>query len=258
MSNVLPIIQMPAKEPEPAPAPSAPPILENPDGDKDLIDKIQESIDIKSDDEDIINIEPRDIPDEDDVFTNPPTVKPIVNDDPSAEQAPPPNEFEPAKKGKRKYVRKAPMSEKQKAHLERIRKIAQEKKRQKKVEREEQKAKDQLLLQQKKQEDQEKKEEQKRLKEEKKIQEEVNKRLQKKSSPVAIPAPSAGNFFTKEDMENAMLSAITSYDAVRKKQKAEKKERLAKEAREAQMRRTLENAIRPPQVNSDPFRQFFT
>jgi hypothetical protein len=253
MSNVLPVIEMPAPAPEPAlpKVPSAPPMLENPDGDKDLIDKIEESLDSKSDDEeDIINIEPRDIPDEEDVFTNPPpTVKPIVNDEP------PPNEFEP--KGKRKYVRKAPMSEKQKAHLERIRKIAQEKKAMKKKEREEQQAQDKLLLQQKKQEEQEKKEEEKRIKEEKKIQEEVNKRLYK-PEPEQKQGGTPQNFFTKEDMENAMLSAITSYDAVRKKQKQEKKVRIAKEAQEAQMRRTLENAIRPPQVQSDPWRSYFT
>ena len=244
MSNVLPVIEMPAL----APKPSAPPILENPDGDKDLIDKIEESIDSKSDDEeDIINIEPRDIPDEEDVFTNPPpSIKPIINDQP-------PNEFEP--KGKRKYVRKAPMSEKQKAHLERIRKIAQEKKAMKKKEREEQQAQDKLLLQQKKQEEQEKKEEEKRIKEEKKIQEEVNKRLYK---PEPEQRGTPQNYFTKEDIENAMLSAITSYDVVRKKQKQEKKERLAKEAQEAQMRRTLENAIRPPQVQNDPWRSYFT
>ena len=247
MSNVLPIIEMPKKEP----GPPAPPMLENPDGDKDLIDKIEKSIDFsltKSDDEeDIINIEPRDIPNEEDVFTNPPSIKPIVNPIVNDEQ--PPNEFEPARNGKRKYVRKAPMSDKQKAHLEKIRKIAAEKKAMKKKEKEEQQSQDKLLLQQKKEEEQEKKEEQKRLKEEKKIQEEVNKRLYK---------PEPENYFTKEDMESAMLSAITSYDAVRKKQKQEKKIRLAKEAQEAQMRRTLENAIRPPQVQNDPWRSYFT
>jgi len=258
MSNVLPIIKMPAKEPEPTP----PPMLENPDGDKDLIDKIEESLDSKSDDEeDIINIEPRDIPNEEDVFTNPPSIKPIqgvpsaVNDQPEPPPEEPPSEFQP--KGKRKYVRKAPMSEKQKAHLERIRKIAAEKKKIRKQEKEEQQAKDKLLLQQKKQEEQDKKEEQKRLKEEKKIQEEVNKRLNK-PEPEQNQRVTPQNFFTKEDMESAMLSAITSYDAVRKKQKQEKKERLAKEAQEAQMRRTLENAIRPPQVQNDPWRSYFT
>jgi len=255
MSNVLPIIKMPAKEPEPAPEP----MLENPDGDKDLIDKIEQSIgsSIQSDEEDIINIEPRNIPDEEDVFTNPPSIKPIVQ--PIVQDEPePPTEFQP--KGKRKYVRKAPMSEKQKAHLERIRKIAAEKKRIKREEKEEQKAQDKLLLQQKKQEEQEKKEEQKRLKEEKKIQEEVNKRLYKPEPEQSQKSQGVTpqNFFTKEDMENAMLSAITSYDAVRKKQKQEKKERLAKEAQEAQMRRTLENAIRPPQVQNDPWRSYFT
>ena len=256
MSNVLPMIEMPAPAPKPSlpKVPSAPPILENPDGDKDLIDKIEESLYSKSDDEeDIINIEPRDIPDEEDVFTNPPSIKPIVNYQgvPSAE--PPPNEFEP--KGKRKYVRKAPMSLKQKEHLERIRKIAQEKKAMKKKEREEQHAQDKLLLEQKKQEEQEKKEEEKRIKEEKKIQEEVNKRLYK---PEPEPPQTPQNYFTKEDIENAMLSAITSYDVVRKKQKQEKKERQVKEAQEAQMRRTLENAIRPPQVQNDPWRSYFT
>ncbi len=255
MSNVLPIIKMPAKEPEPAPEP----MLENPDGDKDLIDKIEQSIgsSIQSDEEDIINIEPRNIPDEEDVFTNPPSIKPIVQ--PIVQDEPePPTEFQP--KGKRKYVRKAPMSEKQKAHLERIRKIAAEKKRIKREEKEEQKAQDKLLLQQKKQEEQERREEQKRLKEEKKIQDEVNKRLNK-TEPEQNQKSQRGtpqNYFTKEDMENAMLSAITSYDAVRKKQKQEKKERLEKDAREAQMRRTLENAIRPPQVQSDPWRSYFT
>ena len=250
MSNVLPMIEMPAPAPKPSlpKVPSAPPMLEYPDGDKDLIDKIEESLDSKSDDEeDIINIEPRDIPDEEDVFTNPPSIKPIVNDEP------PPNEFEP--KGKRKYVRKAPMSLKQKEHLERIRKIAQEKKAMKKKEREEQQAQDKLLLEQKKQEEQEKKEEEKRIKEEKKIQEEVNKRLYK---PEPEQRGTPQNYFTKEDIENAMLSAITSYDVVRKKQKQEKKERQAKEAQEAQMRRTLENAIRPPQVQNDPWRSYFT
>ncbi len=247
MSNVLPIIEMPVSEPEPPP----PPMLENPDGDKDLIDKIQDSIEYKSDDEeDIINIEPRDIPNEEDVFTNPPTVKPIIQDEA-------PSEFEPAKKGKRKYVRKAPMSEKQKAHLERIRKIAAEKKAIKKKEKEEQKAQDKLLLQQKKQEEQEKKEEEKRIKEEKKIQDEVNKRLNK-PEPEQKPHITPQNYFTQADMEQAMLSAITSYDAVRKKQKAEKKVRIEKEARESQMRRTLENAIRPPQVQNDPWRNLFT
>ena len=40
MSNVLPMIEMPAPAPKPSlpKVPSAPPILENPDGDKDLID----------------------------------------------------------------------------------------------------------------------------------------------------------------------------------------------------------------------------
>ena len=253
MSNVLPVIEMPkAVEPEPEP------MLENPDGDKDLIDKIQDSlIDEEEEEEDIITIEPRDIPGEDEVFQDPPKMKPIAG---SVEEPEQPNEFEP-KKGKRKYVRKAPMSDKQKAHLERIRKIAAEKKRLKREEREEQKAEDKKLLDQKKQEEQDKKEEQKRLKEEKRIQDAIDKRFGKESKPAPKreeQGVTPGNYFTREDMEGAMLSAITSYDAVRKKQKKEKKEREAKELQEAQMRRTLQNAITPPQVQSDPWRSYFT
>ena len=63
--------------------------------------------------------------------------------------------------------------------------------------------------------------------------------------------------FTQEDMQNAMYSAIASYDAVRKKQKEEKKQQELANAREAQMRRTLEQAIRP-QPPPDPWRQFFS
>ena len=59
-------------------------------------------------------------------------------------------------------------------------------------------------------------------------------------------------------MEGAVLSAITSYDQLRKKQKKEKREKEAKEAEEAKMRRTLQNAISPPQVQSDPWRSYFT
>ena len=43
-----------------------------------------------------------------------PKMKPILDEQP--EQPEQPSEFEPAKKGKRKYTRKAPMSDKQKEH----------------------------------------------------------------------------------------------------------------------------------------------
>lgn len=249
MSNVLPCIEMPkAQEPEPEP------MLENPDGDKDLIDKIQDTLeDLDTEQEDIITIEPRDIPGEDEVFQEAPKIKPLAGSVIHDEQ--PPNEFE--KKGKRKYVRKQPMSDKQRLHLEKIRKIAAEKKRVKREEREEQKAQDKKLLDEKKQEEQDKKDEQKKIREEKRIQEEVNKRLNKAETASVTQAP-AGSYFTAADMEGAVLSAITSYDQLRKKQKKEKKEKEAKEAEEAKMRRTLQNAISPPQVQSDPWRSYFT
>ena len=114
----MPTIEMPPPpEPEPQVLPDS--------GDasdkeliKELLDETPEENNISSD---IVEVEERDIPSEDDVFDDPPSVKPLK--EPEFSELP-----EEKPKGKRKYTRKAPMSEKQKAHLERIRKIAQEKK----------------------------------------------------------------------------------------------------------------------------------
>ena len=239
----MPQIHMPAQEPEPEPVKEQ--VTErNEPNDKQLIQSIQDEMmdDLPSDNDEIIEVTERNIPTEDEVFDEPtPRVKPIVDEEE------PVTEFsEP--KGKRKYTRKAPMSDKQKAHLEKIRKISLEKRAQKKLEKEEEKKR----KEEEKEEARILKAQERLLAKQKKEQEKINNEIKE---PVVTQRPQA--LFTQEDMQNAMYSAIASYDAVRKKEKQEKKQRELAEAREAQMRRTLEQAIRP-QPPPNPWRQFFS
>ena len=144
MDKILPVIEMdkPAAEEEPLPQETNLPEIPN---DKQLIDQIQEDLlneisEGAGSDDEIIQVDERIIPDEDDVFGEPPAprVKPIISDEPlSAEQEATGGaaEFQP-KTGKRKYTRKAPMSEKQKLHLDKIRKISLEKRKEKKIQKE--------------------------------------------------------------------------------------------------------------------------
>jgi len=246
MSKVLPVIEMPAKEPEPEPVPEKV-LPETGDGNMDIINEIQEKkVEFQ---DDIINVEEREVPSEDEVFTDPPPpkMKPILDrSSPTGEQPDQPNEFEPAKKGKRKYTRKAPMSDKQKEHLARIRQIAIEKR---KAEKERKiKEKEEAVIE----------------KAEKKILEKKRKEEQKEQELINNPPPPPQqkvvqqNGFTKEDLDNAVLSAITQYDTLRKQQKKEKREREAKQREEDKMRATLQRAIQPQQQRNDPWRSLFT
>lgn len=247
MSNVLPIIEMPAKEPEPEPVPEKV-LPETGDGNMDIINEIQEKkVEFQ---DDIINVEERDVPSEDEVFTDPPPpkMKPILDEQP--EQPEQPSEFEPAKKGKRKYTRKAPMSDRQKEHLARIRKIAIEKRKAEKERKIKEKEEAVIEKAEKKILEKKRKEEEKELLEQKKQQELINN-----------PPPQKviqQNTFTKEDLDNAVLSAITQYDTLRKQQKKEKRQREAKEREEEKMRATLQRAIQPQQAQRDPWRGLFT
>jgi len=240
----MPQIHMPAKEPEPEPVKEQ--VTErNEPNDKQLIQSIQDEMmdDLPSDNDEIIEVTERNIPTEDEVFDEPtPKVKPIVDEEE------PVTEFSQPK-GKRKYTRKAPMSDKQKAHLEKIRKISLEKRAQKKLEKEEEKKR----KEEEKEEARILKAQERLLAKQKKEQEKINNENNVKKQPEQRPQA----LFTQEDMQNAMYSAIASYDAVRKKEKAEKKQRELAEAREAQMRRTLEQAIRP-QPPPDPWRALFS
>ena len=258
MDKILPQIEMP-KAPEPEVVETLLPDSGDP-SDKELIEKIQQQLldDIPDDDDPLIQVTQRNIPEEDEVFGDPPTVKPLQDDNsqinseypPSAQQA-----MDEERKGKRKYTRKAPMSDKQKLHLEKIRAIAAEKRKEKKAEKE-------LLKKQKEEEKEEsrlKKAEQRILAKQRKEQEEINNSNQEPPSaprgqPRNTPTPQMG--FSREDMEKAMFSAISSYETIRKSEKEEKKKRQLAEARENKMRDTLHRAINP-QAPPDPWRQFF-
>ena len=255
MDKILPVIEMDKPEAESSPAPQDTNLPEIPN-DKQIIDKIQEDLldNLPESDDEIIQVDERIIPDEDQVFGEPPPprVKPIeADEEQTAPHAVPPAEFE-QKTGKRKYTRKAPMSEKQKQHLDKIRKISLEKRAQKKIEKE---------LEKKRKEEE---------KEEQRINKAAEKLLaKKKKEEAAAAAPPAtpreqpshqqqvvGQTFTQQDMEAAMFSAISSYETIRKQKKEQKKKEELAAARQNQMRRTLEQAIKP-QAAPDPWRQYF-
>ncbi len=241
MDKLLPVIEVQKPEPEPEPLVTNTPdnrLPENASG-MDLMSVVISDCENKENiEDDIITVEERDIPDEDDVFGSAPTprIAPVTEEQPS--------EFNPEpKKGKRKYTRKAPMSDKQKEHLAKIRKIAIEKR---KAEKERKiKEKEEAVIAKA-----EKKILEKKLKEEKAEQEVINSQLKE---PVIQQ-----NGFTKQDLDSAVLSAISQYDTLRKQQKKEKREAQVKEREQAKMRETLARAIQPPQPTNDPWRNLFT
>ena len=148
------------------------------------------------------------------------------------------------------------MSDKQKEHLAKIRKIAIEKR---KAEKERKiKEKEEAVIAKA-----EKKILEKKLKEEKAQgarqaeQEVINSQLSKATDVKKEPVIQQ-NGFTKEDLDSAVLSAISQYDTLRKQQKKEKREAQVKEMKEAKMRETLARAIQPQQPTNDPWRNLFT
>jgi len=246
MSNVLPVIEMPKKEPA---CETAEPETKLPEtGNMDLMDDI---IAESEDKDDIINIEEREVPEEDEVFSEriPQKIAPVNN---IIEDEPPQASEFPEKKGKRKYVRKAPMSDKQRAHLAKMREIASEKRR---LERERKaKEKEEALVAKA-----EKKILEKKKKDEDDSQQEARKIQKAEQDKINNPRkPERVNGFTKEDLDNAVLSAISQYDTLRKQQKKEKRETDKKRLEEEKMRATLARAIQPQQPKSDPWRNLFT
>ncbi len=244
----MPQIAMPEKEPPP---PQVIPDSGN-KSDKEIIEKIQTDIAEEDYDEDsLIEVTERLIPEEDDVFAERPVpqIKPIVQEE---EEALPPTEQESSSEfkptGKRAYKRKAPMSQKQKDHLARIRKIASEKR----AKEREDKAQDKIKKEEEKEEARVRKAEERILAKQRKEQEQVNE-----PKPARAPTPSVPQTgFTRDDMERAMFSAISSYETIRKREKEDKKKRQLAEAREDQMKRTLQRAIQPDKP-VDQWRQFF-
>lgn len=239
MPSKLPSIEMPAPtaDPEP-PAPSVAPIdniLE------ELAEKTMPSDDDREIEEgEIVQIDPRPKFEEEEVFnsTKEEVQEPQMNSETGEV---------PEKKGRRKYQRKGEMSEKQKAHLERIRAKALENKRKRKEEKE--------ALQKEKNEALEEKREQKRLEQEQKKQEKEVERQQKEAEKLA--SAMTANMYSKQDLENAMINAIHTYDTHRKEQKAVKRKKQAEEAQKAQQTRLIQQAINP-QPTGDPWRQYFS
>jgi hypothetical protein len=232
MDKVLPAIEMPKIEPEEQQI-----IPDSGDiGDREMISEL---LDESNDNggnisHDIIDVEEREIPEEDEVFGDPPSVKPL--------KEPEFSELPDKKTGKRKYTRKNPMSQKQKDHLARIRKIAQEKK-----------LKEKESKQKKKEEEVERKLEEKILKKKREEQQQHNE------PPPAQPQRTATTTgFTQEDLDKAVLNAVSTYDTYRKAQKKEKKERIQKDAEEKKMRDTIQRAIQPSAPTSDPWRSLFS
>ncbi len=240
MSSVLPVIEMPTKEPEPEHVTVIPDNkLPEQEGNMELIDQLMEEKEVDfQEQDDIINIEERDIPEEEEVFSDPPAPKvaPVLEEDE------PPNEFT-QKKGKRKYTRTKPMSDKQKAHLAKIRQIAIEKRKAEKERKLKEKEEAVIAKAEKKILDKQKKEEEKQAEKEK-----------PKVKPQAVIQQ---NGFTKDDLDNAVLSAISQYDTLRKQRKKEKVEKESKQREEDKMRATLARAIQPQKAASDPWRSLF-
>ena len=255
MSNVLPVIEMPKNEPEPAEPEPQTKLPENASG-MDLMEAVIADCENKENNEDdIIKIEEREVPDEDEVFSEriPQKIAPVNN---IIEDEPPQStEFNSEKRTKRKYVRKAPMSDKQRAHLAKMREIASEKRRLERERKAKEKEEALVAKAEKKILEKKKKDEEHSLKIQKEEQNKINQRhaeLNNQSKPEKV------NGFTKEDLDNAVLSAISQYDTLRKQQKKEKREAERKRLEEEKMRATLARAIQPQQPKSDPWRGLFT
>lgn len=224
--------------------------------DKALIEQLQEDLIGSLDDDEPEfsgpEITTKNIPEEDDVFGSPkaPKVRPVKEDKISSEYP----AIEEETKGKRKYTRKAPMSEKQKLHLEKIRTIAAEKRLEKKMEKEILRKQKEETKEQEKEESRMKKAEERVLAKQRQAQEEINNPPVQQAS-ARPPTPQMG--YSRDDIEKAMFSAISSYETIRKAEKEEKKKRQLAEARENQMQNTLHRAMNPDKP-VDHWRQYFS
>jgi len=225
----LPTIQMPEPVPEPEvfPATSAKIIdnIENREPDSNESDIVIQ--DISSDEEDSKPIGPEYSEKEEDVFKDAPSIKPIVD-----EEIP---EI-PEKKERKKYERKKPMSDKQKAHLEKIRKIASEKR---KLAREEKaKLKEEADI---------KKAEEKIKKQQEKKEQDAKDKLKAEEADELKQASS--RIYSQMDLEEAMVNAVSTYDTLRKERKVQKKKIQAEQAQKTAQKNMISRAIQPQQFN---------
>ena len=148
-----------------------------------------------------------------------------------------PSEVKLTKKGKPRKQR-PPMSEEHKEKLKKAREKAMEVRKAKAQERKETKALEkeekELLKKQK-------------VKRVKQLKEEVDEDIPPKKEIVKEQS------FTKKDLEEAQLQAIMNYEKIRKSRKAEKQERMKKEAEEEAIKNQIRRAVAPPQKEYNPF-----
>ena len=214
----LPSIMMPEPVPEPEVFP-------------DKTDKIIDTLETKEEIKDLViedvssDEEPAPALDkEEDVFKTP-VIKPIVEEDEDIPEI-------PEKKVRKKYERTKPMSEKQKAHLERIRKIAADKK---KVIREEKaKAKEEADIK--------KAEEKIKKKQEKDAQDAKDKFKAEEYDNLKM---ASNKMYSQTDLEEAMVNAVSTYDTLRKERKVEKKKKQLEDARKTAQKNMINRAIQP-------------
>ena len=248
----LPGIEMPADAPA---SPQSKPLTVDPIDDllEELNDKTDRTLD---DDEDLIPIEASAKVEEDDVFAEdaPRPEEPSMNSETGEVPC-------QAKKGRRKYQRKGEMSEKQRAHLEKIRAKALENKKKRREEKEAYESQKRAEAEEKKEE----KDKQKKIMAQRKKAEESTPGLaaEPSSGPPsrAAPQPAAPsgppNGYSKEDLESAVVNAIHTYDTHRKEQKVLKKQQQAQDAQKSRQTRLIQQAINP-EPKADPWRQYFT
>ena len=257
----LPTIMMPKKvEPEPEPEPTPNEIHSEVDDDLPEV----KSLGAKEVTNELV-IEDVESSEDEDPFDEPPPpkprapqVKPVLTGGADVDEEPS-NEFSDKSRpsvGKRKYVRKAPMSDKQKDHLAKIRKIASEKRLKEREAKALAKEEELIAKAEAKILKRKKKEEEAKAQLQDESDEEIIAPTQRKSKSHTTPLQQ--NSFTKEDMENAMLSAVSSYDQLRKKEKAEKKIQQQKNIEQEKMKRIIQTAIQPQLQQIDPWRVLFS
>ena len=134
--------------------------------------------------------------------------------------------------------KRPPMSEEHKEKLKIAREKAMESRRKKAQERKDakelEKEEKELLKKQK-------------VKRVKQLKEEVEEDIPPKKEIVKEQS------FTKKDLEEAQLKAIMNYEKIRKSRKAEKQERMKKEAEEEAIKAQIRRAVAPPQQEYNPF-----
>ena len=241
----MPKILMPEPVPEPEvfPAKSAK-IIDNIEnrvseeegqGTKEQPDMVVE--DVSSDEEEQGTPAPVEPDKEEDVFKTAPSIKPVIEEEEEIPEI-------PEKKPRKKYERKKEMSQKQKDHLAKIRKIASEKRR---ITREE-KAK------LKEEEDIKKAEEKIKKKQEKEEQDAKDKLKAEHEDNLKIASQAR---YSQVDLEEAMINAVSTYDTLRKERKVLKKKQQAEEAQKNAQKNMISRAIQP-QRYADPSQTAFS